>query len=92
MASSSSEAQLVKVRRFFVVVIIVIVMVRSRSKQVKGRVGEITGTKMAEYRVNTGYLPYGNFYVEMYQIMTSYRATCTFLKWREIVRVFHLLQ
>jgi hypothetical protein len=44
------------------------------------RVGEITGSKMAEYRVNTGYLPYGNFYVEMYQVMTSYQCHVYFSK------------
>jgi hypothetical protein len=44
------------------------------------RVGEITGAKMAEYRVNTGYLPYGNFYVEMYQVMTSYQSHVYFSK------------
>ena len=36
------------------------------------RVGEITGTKMAEYRQITGYLPYVQFYVELYQIVTSW--------------------
>lgn len=28
--------------------------------------------KMAEWQIVLGYLPYSNFYVEMYQIVTSY--------------------
>ena len=38
------------------------------------RVGENTGSKVADYRRITGYLPYSRFYVELYQDVTSH--TC----------------